>query len=406
MIPCFCPICKAHHQNPKEFNFQDILFHNYHMMKQELSKVQNSIQQQSLREHVSVRISNSSHLTSIIRYFESDSYQILEKRTPRYKPSILQATNIDVINRPEIKRFQQQIINNYQKPTNTSILLLLPCSAKKPYSFSKTHKKFIRSIQSVPNYHCIHECIITSPLGLVPRDLELMYPASSYDIPVTHNWFEDEKQMINKILEGFLSINKYQTIILYLTESLKSSISSAFPFVISSEIITSPTSQIDLKALISLLSNQTTKNKIITSSQRRLDDMTSRLTFQFSKKMAEKLLKNTTIKGKYPYLKIINGNNQQLGMLTEKRGMISLTMKGAEQLTSFHQFYVDISNDFTLKGSVFVPGIIDADPNIRKGDEVLVFQNECLRGVGVAQMNGEEMVNRIRGKAVDIRHCN
>ena len=122
--------------------------------------------------------------------------------------------------------------------------------------------------------------------------------------------------------------------------------------------------------------------------------------------MAEKLLKNTTIKGKYPHLKIINENNQQLGMLTEKRGMISLTMKGAERLASFHQFNVDISNDFTLKGSVFVPGIIDADPNIRKGDGVLVFQNEYLKGVGVAQMNGEEMVNRIKGKAVDIRHYN
>jgi archaeosine synthase len=91
-------------------------------------------------------------------------------------------------------------------------------------------------------------------------------------------------------------------------------------------------------------------------------------------------------------------------MLTDKRGMISLTMDGAKRLESIHQYYVEISDDFTLKGSVFAPGIIDSDPAIRKGDETLVFQKGVLKGVGVAQMSGYEMIHRMSGKAVDIRH--
>ena len=97
-------------------------------------------------------------------------------------------------------------------------------------------------------------------------------------------------------------------------------------------------------------------------------------------------------------------NHTQRGMLTLKRGMISLTIQGAKQIESLHQYYVEISNDFTLKGSVFAPGVIDADPSIRKGDETLVFQKGTLKGVGVAQMNGNEMIQRMNGKAVDIRH--
>ena len=132
--------------------------------------------------------------------------------------------------------------------------------------------------------------------------------------------------------------------------------------------------------------------------------MFSLTSFQFSEKISNQLLKNTNIKGKYPFLKINNTNHKQLGMLTDKRGMISLTLDGAERISSCHQFHVEISNDFTLKGSVFSPGVIDADPSIRKGDEVLVFQNKILKGVGVAQMNGSDMVQRMSGKAIDIRH--
>ena len=40
--------------------------------------------------------------------------------------------------------------------------------------------------------------IITSPLGLVPRELELIFPAQQYDIPVTGHWFEDELAMIKE----------------------------------------------------------------------------------------------------------------------------------------------------------------------------------------------------------------
>jgi len=125
--------------------------------------------------------------------------------------------------------------------------------------------------------------------------------------------------------------------------------------------------------------------------------------YQFSPALANLLMKDCTISGKYPYQKIMD-RNTQLGMLTEERGLLSLTMDGANRLKETGQYWVEISDDFTLKGSVFAPGITDADDSIRIGDEVLVRKKNSLCGVGVALMNGKEMTESTHGEAVKIRH--
>ena len=65
---------------------------------------------------------------------------------------------------------------------------------------------------------------------------------------------------------------------------------------------------------------------------------------------------------------------------------------------------VEIFDDFTLKGSVFAPGIKNTDEKIRCGDEVIVIKNNKLVAVGVAQMNGEDMKKSSHGEAVKVRH--
>ena len=72
------------------------------------------------------------------------------------------------------------------------VLVLLPCSAKKPYRLSQSHYRFRRAIKDLR----IHEVMVTAPLGLVPRELEDLWPAANYDIPVTGNWDSDELLVI------------------------------------------------------------------------------------------------------------------------------------------------------------------------------------------------------------------
>ena len=93
-----------------------------------------------------------------------------------------------------------------------------------------------------------------------------------------------------------------------------------------------------------------------------------------------------------------------MGMTTKERGFVSLTLDGANRIYQHNKYNIEIYDDFKLKGSVFSPGVKFADSNIRIGDEVFIVQNEICCGVGVAQLNGSEMMKLNHGEAVKIRH--
>jgi archaeosine synthase len=89
------------------------------------------------------------------------------------------------------------------------VLILLPCSERKPYRLSKSHRKFIDAIGS----NGCHEVMVTSPLGLVPRDLEDVWPAGFYDIPVTGDWTQDELNRVQSMVNSLVQRHEYQCVI-------------------------------------------------------------------------------------------------------------------------------------------------------------------------------------------------
>ena len=248
----------------------------------------------------------------------------------------------------------------------------------------------------------MHEVIITSPLGPVPRELELIHPASSYDIPVTGIWDEDEKKMIRKLLMDYIKINNYDKIISHLPKEIMEFIDD----IIKNADITcidNPTSKDSLDKLSNLLKKSVSDYDKVKPQVRIRENIQGLASYQFGEKIARELLKDCTIKGRYPYQKIIH-NNIQLGMIVEERGFISLTINGAEIINKFKKYWIDIYDDFILKGSVFSPGVKNADESIRIGDEVIVIRKNKLCAVGVAQMNGEEIKKSSYGEAVKVRH--
>lgn len=401
-IPCSCPFCINKNNILDKMEFNDILNHNYIAMLNEIKLIRNEIINGNLRNLVEKRVKINPHLTSILRYLDMYHYSFLEKNIPVVSNQKINATTKESLNRPEIKRFQQRILNRYKKPDLAKILLLLPCSAKKPYSQSKTHRFFKRIISSSNNPNIIHEVIITSPVGLVPRELELVYPAANYDIPVTGVWDEDEKKMIKNILKKYLKINRYDKIIVHLPEEITTFIKD----IIAKPIITcidKPTSDDSLEKLLQTLDKISENYSFVKSQIRKNEDMKALASYQFGERIAEKLLENCSIKGKYPYLKIME-NNTQIGMVTEQRGYISLSKNGAEKIHNLNSFYVEIFDDFKPKGSILAPGVKNADKEIRIGDEVIIVCNNILRGVGIAQINPYEMIESEYGEAVKIRH--
>ena len=65
----------------------------------------------------------------------------------------------------------------------------------------------VTSFRRAINHSSAHEVIVTSPLGLVPRDLEEVWPAGYYDIPVTGDWTQVNDRVTKMLDSLFQKIN-------------------------------------------------------------------------------------------------------------------------------------------------------------------------------------------------------
>ncbi|MBQ5447964.1 MAG: DUF5591 domain-containing protein, partial [Candidatus Methanomethylophilus sp.] len=164
-------------------------------MERELSKVHTFITAGRLRELVDQRSFSSAEEVAILRLFDDVGYEYQEEACTiaggRFSCNTTQA-----LRRPDVARYQKTLSERYVPPEHKKVLLLLPCSAKKPYHISKSHKLFSQAIHTAQHDTLVHEVIVTSPLGIVPRELDAFYPANSYDIPVTGEWKPEEKETI------------------------------------------------------------------------------------------------------------------------------------------------------------------------------------------------------------------
>jgi len=381
---CSCEYCRNGVKN-----FYQLLMHNYEVMKNEMAMVKNAIEHGSLRNIVEGKASTNVHIATILRLLDK-KYNHFEKIWPVNGHQIIASCySLDM---PPIRRYRERIIDRYSKPESAKVLLLLPCSARKPYSVSKTHTLIRKVINRISNRYIIHEVILTSPLGIVPRELENFYPAAHYDISVTGYWNEEEKIMLQNMLDRYLQKNKYDVIISHLPSEMNFLEIDAI-----STSIEKPVSSSSLSNLERTLSQITEEYDYVYPSWRRRDEARSMLSFQFD---TEINLDKCKVKGKFPNYKIYC-EEKQAGVYVAKRGMFSLTLHGGKLIG--RNYWVEI-DDFIPTGSVFAGGIISADRRIRSGDEVVVYHGKKLIAVGVAKMSGEEMEESRKGEAIKIRH--
>ena len=376
----------------------DVSAENILEIHRECTKIHVFIRGGRLRELVDQRVSSSSLSVAALRIFDRIGYEYQEEACStvgcRFACNTTQS-----LRRPEILRYRKMIMERYQKPEHKRILLLLPCSAKKPYHTSKTHKRFASAIHTANHDTLVHEVIVTSPLGIVPRELDVFFPANSYDIPVTGEWKCQEKEMIREMLVHFLELG-YDKVISHLGEDTEL---VAGLTDLTETCIGGATSPASLTKLDETLREVTKGMKGGDYMVDRKETVRSLLGYQFGTEAADNIMdKDTFVIGKFPYWKIMRGKTQ-LGMLTAERGMVSLTIDGAKVLAA-HGFNTVEMMDFELKGNLFAVGVKDADLSIRIGDEAIITLNGQVKGVGVAVMSGREMKDLKRGIAVKIRH--
>lgn len=379
----------------------DVVGANIDYMVAELAKTRMFIEADRLRELADQRSFSSPSNVALLRLYDQNAYQYAEE-TCSTVGCRFSCNSTQALRRPDLKRYRDRM-GSYRKPEHKRILLLLPCSAKKPYHISKTHRAFASAIHTAQHDTLVHEVIVTSPLGMVPRELDACYPANSYDIPVTGEWKCEEKAMIRKMV-GDLIAQGYDKVICHLGEDYELVEGLA---EMECTVVGDPTSPKSLENLDKALRAAAKGMETVDYLVDRNNLARGLLEFQFGRDIADLLMDGDTYAiGKFPYWKFIrevDGKKIQMGMMTPERGMVSLTLEGAEVLAKAGYATVEIM-DFELKGNLFAVGVVRADPRIRIGDEAVIVCNGEVRAVGVAEMCGREMTDLKRGIAVKVRH--
>ena len=411
---CSCPAC-AKLDNAKPEDLMSILLeHNLNIYKSVISESKEAMKSGRLRWLVESTTHNSPAHASLVRLVNREIYSFIEEFSPTTGPDALPVIGSESYNAPVVRRFRDYVANRYIAPDNKPLILLLPCSAKKPYSDSKSHRRFGAVIESAlyGMESRVAQVILTSPLGLVPRELERIYPAGQYDIPVTGDWDTEEIEIgANALVTHLKKFSNSSVVIAHVSGGYLDIVRAAETKIEQSLIYTTPegraTSRESLDALEESLIDLKEVLSISGGPRRELEEIVSATAdYQFGQGAGKILVpEQAKLKGK-PYRLIlcsIEGN--QVCSYVAESGTLSLTLVGGKLLAPLNRYWVRLDVPKIKGGSIFAVGIQEADYAIRPGDEVIIINGSGeVIAVGRSEMSGREMCELKRGRAVTVRH--
>lgn len=210
--------------------------------------------------------------------------------------------------------------------------------------------------------------ILTSPLGVVPRELE---DYADYDIVVTGDWSYEEKHETKSLLNSILRKVENPRIIAHLPKEYK-----------------------DLCEKVEFTDDLTHTIKKYQEEISEGEDVKFRKVSEFLYGV-DIFPGEIKIKKRKHTFEIYSEE-----LLARYDRKLNLTLKGAELLYMQKKNYVEI--DFELKGDVFCRGVIDCDENLKAGEDVVIVKNGGVTGLGKAVVPGYMMKKLERGKAVKV----
>lgn len=380
-----------------DFDREACVAHNVAALRSALATVRTRIRRGRLRDYLEGQARHENWLTAAFREFDQQ-YRYLERRTPVIRDTELSAASEDTLNRVEIQRFADRVTTRYRNRFSNP-LVLVPCSARKPYSDSQSHAQFHRAID-----YRGHVVSMTSPIGVVPQELECTYPAQHYDAVVTGHWTEGEKSFVAAVLERYLERNDYPHVIAHvpgegyrdICERVADRVDVPFEFTAEDH----PTTDASLSTLESALSGELRYSK----RERQHNTIRAIADYQFGPGAGDDLFPDLTTTSRHPKLQVRDGDGTQLAAQVPQYGVLAFTLAGARHWAESDAPTKRVEIDgFVPHGSVLAPGVVDADESIRVGDEVVV-EGPAAFGVGRATMYGREMRASTRGVAVEVRH--
>jgi archaeosine synthase len=388
--------------------------HNLSVYESLLSESVHAKRNGSLRWLVESMTHQSAAAVSLLRRVNTQLFDFIEEFTPTISQHEILLLGPESYNTPAVKRFRTRVYQRYMPPDEKKVVLLLPCSARKPYSDSRSHRRFNDTIDSALHgaRSSIAEVILTSPLGLVPRELERMFPAAHYDIPVTGEWDAEEIAIAAAgLVAHMVKFPTAAAVVAHVSGGYLDIVKAAEGKIYQSINFTSLDAPSTSRESLQFLRKTLVHLRDVIPLERQepyhlRDTLRATADYQFGRGAGKVLIPdNARIRGKVYGSIVCQIEKQQVCTFIGAQGAISLTLQGGERLSGLGKNWVSFEGTELKGGSLFAIGIKTADEEIRPGDEVFVLDPDgSVIGVGRSEMSGREMCELNRGRAVTLRH--
>jgi len=216
---CQCPACvKSSPQDvldmPEIEKQKTLAQHNLYVSFSEIRRIKQAIREGRLWEHLEMRVHGHPSLLQALKRLRKYS-EYLEKHSPITKKSGLFFFGPLGQIRPEVTRHRKRLLERYLPPKERKILVLLPQTQMKPFHKSKEHQKILTEIEQKfsDRMHGIHVCTYAAPFGVIPIEIDEVYPLSQHEI-VTPLDLETTNYTAQQIMK-YIIITDYERVILF-----------------------------------------------------------------------------------------------------------------------------------------------------------------------------------------------
>ncbi|WEU40953.1 MAG: tRNA guanosine(15) transglycosylase TgtA [Candidatus Odinarchaeum yellowstonii] len=215
-VICTCPVCAKHTpdellQMGKNLRTKLLAEHNLHAILNEVNNIKCAIREGRLWEYL--ELNSRSHPSLYEAFKLLKKYQAyLEKGTPTSKKRALLWLSDETVNRPEIKRHLERLINT-RIPWQPEVLILVAEPKNKPFNKSKLFNQLLNTIiEKDVVLKNIQIAILSKMFGLIPLEIEEYYPLSQHLTPTTIS--ETQLNLIKDNLIKCIEKNYFKKIIL------------------------------------------------------------------------------------------------------------------------------------------------------------------------------------------------
>jgi 7-cyano-7-deazaguanine tRNA-ribosyltransferase len=187
-FPCPCPKCTS--ETPKEVMEKTpkeretfLAEHNLYVCQAELKRIKQAIRDGKLWEHLEMRTHAHPALFTALKKLKNHG-DFIEKYSPTVKRSGLFFFSSVSLARPEVVHYRKRMLERYCPPENARVLLLAPQTRKKPFhkaqEFNRLKQVSKRLGEELSGN--IHVCFYAAPFGVIPLELDEVYPLSQHEI--------------------------------------------------------------------------------------------------------------------------------------------------------------------------------------------------------------------------------